>query len=84
MAGESWKSHKNSALERDMDTDHDAQLSERTTAPGLEYLPAEIEQHERDQLQREHDAGRSRAGDVVPGLRGGPASGRPTRALEPG
>ena len=25
--------------------------------PGLEYLPAEIEQHERDQLQQEYDAG---------------------------
>ena len=28
MAGESWKSHKNSALERDMDADHQAQRRE--------------------------------------------------------
>ena len=34
--------------------------------PGLEYLPAEIEQHEMDQLQREYDAGMYRDGDVVP------------------
>src|SRR5664279_4406499 len=65
MAGESWKSHKNSALERDMDADHDAQLSEWTTAPGLGYLPAEIERHEMDQL-REYDAGMYRDGGVVP------------------
>ena len=65
MAGESWKSHKNSALERDMDADHDAQFSEWTTAPGLGYLPAEIERHEMDQL-REYDAGMYRDGDVVP------------------
>ena len=77
MAGESWKSHKNSALERDMDADHDAQLSEWTTAPGLECLPAEIEQHERDQLQREYDAGMYRDGDVaVPDGVGDRAAGR--------
>ena len=34
--------------------------------PGLEYLPAEIEQHEMDQLQREYDAGMYRDGGVVP------------------
>src|SRR6476620_10421257 len=34
--------------------------------PGLEYLPAEVEQHQRDQLQQEYDAGMYRD-DVVPG-----------------
>jgi hypothetical protein len=65
MAGESWKSHKNTSLQRDMDADHDAQLSE-WNAPELEYLPAEIEQHEKDQLQREYDAGMYRDGEIVP------------------
>ena len=73
MAGESWKSHKNSALERDMDADHDAQFSEWTTAPGLGYLPAEIERHEMDQL-REYDA--AGTGTATSFRRGSPARRR--------
>jgi hypothetical protein len=42
MAGESWKSHKNTALERDMSADHDAQmdqwLDDEQVGPG----PAEV------------------------------------------
>src|SRR6476660_341880 len=38
MAGKSWKSHQNTSLERDMDADHEAQLSEG--APRRDVDPA--------------------------------------------
>jgi hypothetical protein len=47
MADESWKSHKNTSLERDMDADHDAQLSE--WAPPRIVSTQEIVQADRAQ-----------------------------------
>jgi hypothetical protein len=53
MAGESWKSHKNTSLERDMDADHEAQLSE--WAPPRIVSTQEIVQEIQDGYARDVD-----------------------------
>jgi hypothetical protein len=88
MAGESWKSHKNSAVERDMDADHQAQLSE--WAPPRITTTQKIVQEIRDGYARDVDpAGRAahaQAADdpgVDPYWHRSPEYGREWDALRP-